>query len=109
MKRRTLDLLFSAGGVLLAGLLLVLGMVMTSNANFAKGYVKDQLSQQHITFKSAATLTPEEAKSACLTKYAGLPMTRQKPSAGCQRAHRSAPRPAPATRPMPTWASCRAR
>ena len=75
MKRRTLDLLFSAGGVLLAGLLLVLGMVMTSNANFAKGYVKDQLSQQHITFKTAATLTPEEAKSACLNKYAGLPLT----------------------------------
>jgi hypothetical protein len=75
MKRRTLDLLFSAGGVLLAGLLLVLGMVMTSNANFAKGYVKDQLSQQHITFKTAATLTPEEAESACLNKYAGLPMT----------------------------------
>jgi hypothetical protein len=75
MKRRTLDLLFSAGGVLLAGLLLVLGMVMTSNANFAKGYVKDQLTQQHITFKTAATLTPEEAKSACLTQYAGLPLT----------------------------------
>jgi hypothetical protein len=75
MKRRTLDLLFSAGGVLLAGLLLVLGMVMTSNANFAKGYVKDQLAQQHITFKTAATLTDEEKKSDCLNKYAGLPLT----------------------------------
>ncbi|MDQ1425420.1 MAG: hypothetical protein QOD72_2918 [Acidimicrobiaceae bacterium] len=75
MKRRTLDLLFSAGGVLLAGLLLVLGMVMTSNANFAKGYVKDQLGQEHITFKTAATLTPEEAQAPCLVKYAGLPLT----------------------------------
>src|SRR5580765_4275443 len=75
MKRRTLDLLFSAGGVLLAGLLLVLGMVMTSNANFAKGYVKDQLAAQHITFKTAATLTDEEKKSDCLNKYAGLPLT----------------------------------
>jgi hypothetical protein len=75
MKRRTLDLLFSAGGVLLAGLLLVLGMVMTSNANFAKGYVKDQLSQQHITFKTADTLTAEEKQAPCLTKYAGLPLT----------------------------------
>jgi hypothetical protein len=75
MKRRTLDLLFSTGGVLLAGLLLVLGMVMTSNANFAKGYVKDQLSQQHITFKTAATLTDEEKQAPCLIKYAGLPLT----------------------------------
>src|SRR6476660_479660 len=75
MKRRTLDLLFSAGGVLLAGLLLVLGMVMTSNANFAKGYVKDQLAQQHITFKTAATLTDEEKLAPCLNKYAGLPLT----------------------------------
>ena len=52
MKRRTLDVLFSAGGIALAGLLLVLGLVMTSNANFAKNYVKDQLSQQNITFKT---------------------------------------------------------
>jgi hypothetical protein len=75
MKRRTLDLLFSAGGVLLAGLLLVLGMVMTSNANFAKDYTRNQLSAEHITFKTAATLTDEEKKSACLNKYAGLPLT----------------------------------
>ena len=44
MKRRTLDVLFSVGGLALAMLLLVLGLVMTSNANFAKSYVKDQLS-----------------------------------------------------------------
>ena len=51
MKRRTLDVLFSAGGLALAVLLLVLGLVMTSNANFAKSYVKDQLSQQKITLQ----------------------------------------------------------
>ena len=71
MKRRTLDVLFSVGGLALAVLLLVLGLVMTSNANFAKSYVKDQLSQQNITFKTADTLTPEEEQSACLVKYAG--------------------------------------
>ena len=75
MKRRTLDVLFSAGGIALAGLLLVLGLVMTSNANFAKGYVKDQLSQQHITFTPADALTAEEKQSACLVKYAGQPLT----------------------------------
>jgi len=75
MKRRTLDLFFAVGGVGLAALLLVLGMVMTSNANFAKNYVHDQLSAQHVTFKTADTLTPEEAKSANLVKYAGQQLT----------------------------------
>ena len=74
MKRRTLDVLFSVGGLGLAVLLLVLGMVMTSNANFAKTYVKEQLGQQQITFKTADTLTAEEKQSACLVKYAGQPL-----------------------------------
>ncbi len=75
MKRRTLDVLFSVGGIALAGLLLVLGLVMTSNANFSKNYVKDQLSQQNITFKPASALTDEEKQSACLVKFAGQPLT----------------------------------
>ena len=75
MKRRTLDLLFSAGALAVAGLLLVLGLVMTSNASFAKNYVKDQLSEQHISFKPADELTDEEAQSACLVRYAGQPLT----------------------------------
>ncbi len=75
MKRRTLDFLFSAGGLAMAALLLVLGLVMTSNANFAKHYVKDQLSEQNISFKTADTLTDEEKASPCLVKYAGQPLT----------------------------------
>ncbi len=75
MKRRTLDLLFSIGGMALAGLLLVLGFVLTSNANFAKTYVKQQMGEQRISFKTADTLTDEEKKSPCLVKYAGLPLT----------------------------------
>jgi hypothetical protein len=75
MKRRTLDILFSVGGVVLAGLLLVVGIVLTSNAHFANNYVKTQLSQQNITFKTADTLTAEEKKSACLVEYAGQKLT----------------------------------
>jgi len=75
MQRRTLDILFSAGGMALAGLLLIIGLVMTSNANFAKSYVHDQLAQQKITFKTASTLTPEEKKSTCVVKYAGQALT----------------------------------
>jgi hypothetical protein len=75
MQRRTLDILFSAGGMALAALLLIIGLVMTSNANFAKSYVHDQLAQQKITFKAANTLTSEERKSACVVKYAGQELT----------------------------------
>jgi hypothetical protein len=75
MKRRTLDVLFSLGGVVLAGLLLVAGLVLTSNANFANDYVTSQLSQQNITFKSAETLTAEEKQLTCAVEYAGQKLT----------------------------------
>ena len=71
MKRRTLDIMFSVGGLVLAGLLLVMGIVLTSNANFAKNYVHDQLAAQQIKFKAASALTTEEKAQPCLVKYAG--------------------------------------
>ncbi|MEU8260390.1 hypothetical protein AB0C02_07190 [Micromonospora sp. NPDC048999] len=75
MKRRTLDLLFSIGGLGLAVLLLVVGIVLTTNANFANDYVHDQLAAQHINFKPADQLTDEEKKSDCLREYAGQALT----------------------------------
>ena len=57
MKRRTLDILFSIGGLGIAALLFMAGIVLQSNANFANNYVHDQLVQQQITFKSLDTLT----------------------------------------------------
>jgi hypothetical protein len=75
MQRRTLDILFSIGGLLLAGLLAVLGVVLTSNANFANNYVHDQLSEQKITFTPEEGLSPEEAKADCIVANAGQPLT----------------------------------
>ncbi|HWI05472.1 MAG TPA: hypothetical protein VNT52_16825 [Acidimicrobiales bacterium] len=75
MKRRTLDLLFSIGGVGLAGLLLIIGIVMSSNADFSEKYVTDQLAEQKITFKAADKLTDEEKRSPCLVEYAGQALT----------------------------------
>jgi hypothetical protein len=75
MKRRTIDLVVSVGGLLLAGLLLIAGLVLTSNASFANTYVRDQLAQQKISFKPAATLTAEEKQQVCLVQYAGQPLT----------------------------------
>ena len=74
MHRRTLDIIFSVGAVLLAGLLLVLGLVLQNQANFAKDYVHNQLSAQKITFTPKAGLQPDE-NAACLTSNAGKPLT----------------------------------
>lgn len=75
MKRRTLDLLFSIGGTVIAGLLLIAGIVLSANASFATTYVADQLGQQNIVFKTADTLTDEEKKAPCLVQYAGQQLT----------------------------------
>jgi hypothetical protein len=75
MKRRTLDILFSIGGLGIAALLLVAGIVLNANANFANNYVHDQLAQQQITFKTADTLTDEEKAQPGLVQYAGQQLT----------------------------------
>jgi hypothetical protein len=75
MKRRTLDILVSIGGLAIAALLVVAGIVLSANASFANNYVHDQLVQQNITFKTAETLTDEEKAQACLVTYAGQKMT----------------------------------
>lgn len=71
MKRRTLDIAFSIGGALFAVLLLVLGLVLMNQGSFAKDYVKDQLSQQQISFTPVEGLKGEQDDAPCLIKYAG--------------------------------------
>jgi len=75
MKRRTLDILFSIGGLAIAALLVVAGIVLSANASFANNYVHDQLAAQNITFKTADSLTDEEKAQACLVSYAGQQLT----------------------------------
>lgn len=75
MKRRTLDLLFSIGGLGLAALLLIVGLVLSANANFANDYVREQLSEQNIRFTPAENLSEEEKKADCLVENAGKLMT----------------------------------
>ena len=74
MKRRTLDMIFSAGGVAVAILLVLLGFVFKTNADFADSYVHDQLAQQRISFTAAEFLSDEEKTSTCLTENAGTPL-----------------------------------
>lgn len=75
MKRTTLDVVFSVGGLLLAGLLLILGLVLQNQADFAKSYVKNQLSEQKITFTPVNGLAPQEKQASCLVANASQPLT----------------------------------
>lgn len=77
MKRRTLDFAFSIGGLLFAALLLVLGLVLNNQANFAKNYVTDQLAQQKIVFTPVEGLGGADKADGgeCLVTYAGQTMT----------------------------------
>ena len=70
MTRRTLDLIFSIGGLVAALLILVVGLVLQNQANFASNYVHDQLAAQKIYFTPASALKPNE-NDPCLKEYAG--------------------------------------
>lgn len=71
MKRRTLDLAFSIGGLIFSVLLLIVGLVLSDQSNFAENYVKDQFKQQQITFTKAEGLSGEQDDAPCLVTYAG--------------------------------------
>ncbi len=75
MKRRTVDIILSSVGLVLAVLLAVLGLVLHSNATFAKNYVHDQLTAQPITFTPVAGLSGDEKQSAtsCATPASHSP------------------------------------
>jgi hypothetical protein len=74
MKRRTLDIAFSIGGLVFGCLLLVLAWVLNDQANFAKDYVKNQLGQQQIFFSPVAALSGEQDDAPCLVTYAEQPL-----------------------------------
>jgi hypothetical protein len=74
MTRRTLDVIFSVGGLFAAILILVLGLVLQNQANFAKSYVHDQLAEQKIFFTPVSGLKADE-NDPCLRTYAGQPLT----------------------------------
>ena len=64
-------MIFSAGGVAVAILLVLLGFVFKTNADFADSYVHDQLAEQKISFTAAEFLSDEEKTSSCLIENAG--------------------------------------
>ena len=73
--RRNTPALVGTIGLVLAAVLVGLGLVMTSNANFAKTYTAEQLGRQNITFSTIEALQPQERQSECLMRYAGQQLT----------------------------------
>jgi hypothetical protein len=81
MRRKTFDMILSAGGAVLVVVLLVAGGLGLWGYNFANSNVHDQLAQQAITFPPAAAfahpkvgseITPSMIPS--VSKYAGQPL-----------------------------------
>jgi hypothetical protein len=68
LKRRTIDSVLISFGAVLTVALVVAGALLTWGANFAKDYVKDELSSQHVAFPPAAAL--EEEGRTDLVQYA---------------------------------------
>lgn len=76
MRRRTVDFTAGAGAILLAAVLLIGAILLTSNASFARDYVGDQLTREKIQFKPVDELWDQdvaftEARTGCLIEYAG--------------------------------------
>jgi hypothetical protein len=71
MTRRTLDILFSAGGLLFAALFLIVGLVLQNQASFASDYVAKQLGAEQIFFTPADKLNGEDKAPGgeCLVTY----------------------------------------
>lgn len=74
MKRRVVDLAFAVGGAGFSVLLLVLGLVLTGQANFANDYIRDELVTQKIVFPEVEALKADEQDKPCLVKFAGQPL-----------------------------------
>ena len=79
MRRKTFDMILTAGGAVLMVVLLVAGILGLWGYNFANSNVHDQLAQQAITFPPAAAfahakvgteITPSMIPS--VSQYAGL-------------------------------------
>jgi hypothetical protein len=75
MRRRTFDVLATTAGVLIAGLLLVAGGLLTWGHNFVASEVRTQLAAQKIVFPPANSPAVAGAQFAPMRQYGGQLMT----------------------------------
>ena len=81
MKRKTFDMILTAGGAVLVVVLLVAGALGAWGYSFANSNVHNQLSEQQITFPPAAAFAHPKAGTeitpsmvGTVSKYAGQPL-----------------------------------
>jgi hypothetical protein len=76
MRRKTFDALMTTGGLVLAAVLIVAGVLGLWAHNFIDNQVKTQLTEQQIFFPAAGSAAiSDPAIKPYLTKYAGQQMT----------------------------------
>jgi hypothetical protein len=68
IRRRTVDTVLVAAGIVVTAVLIAAGALLTWGSNFADDYVHDELSAQNIQFPDAAAL---EEDNPALVGYAG--------------------------------------
>jgi hypothetical protein len=71
MQRRTIDVMVSGAGLMLAVVLIVFGVYFNDRYAFAQNNVHDQLKEQKIFFTPKSALSAEELEQPGLVKYAG--------------------------------------
>jgi hypothetical protein len=76
MRRKTFDALLTTGGLVLAAVLVVAGILLTWGHNFVNHQVRSQLVAQQIFFPAAGSAAiADPAIKPYLTKYGGQQMT----------------------------------
>jgi hypothetical protein len=75
MRRKTFDAILTAGGLVLAVVLLVAGGLLTWGSTFVGDQVKTQLSEQKIFIPPVGPALADPAIKPYLTKYAGQQLT----------------------------------
>ena len=75
MRRKTFDALLTTAGLVIAGVLLVAGGLLTWGHNFVSTQVHDQLAQQQIFFPDKGSPAIAAPQFAAMQKYAGKQLT----------------------------------
>jgi len=75
MRRRTFDALATTAGLLIAGLMLVAGGLLTWGHNFVTNEVRTQLVAQKIVFPPASSDAVKGPEFAAMRQYGGQTMT----------------------------------
>jgi hypothetical protein len=83
MKRKTFDLILTAGGAALVVILVAAGALLLWGANYANSSVHNQLARQEITFPTAKTINTKHSENY-ISRSVQLPYAGQQVLTGAQ-------------------------